>query len=316
VLQRLAVEMYARGLSTRDIEDALVEATGDRLLSRTAVSQVTEVLWADYEAFASRDLSGFELEYLFLDAVYESLRKQGGLKEGILAAWGVCTTGRKVLLHLALGNKESYQSWLDFLRDLVKRGLQTPVLITTDGAPGLIRAVEEVFPHSLRQRCLAHKMRNVLDKVPDQEQVAVKGMVQAAYYAPNQEVARLVAADVLKQYQTLFPAAMKSFQDDWEACIAYLRCPLVHHKRIRTTNLLERSFLEERRRTKVIPRFFTERSCLKLAFATVWRASQHWQGVKMSELERQQLKLLRRELGLLPDGTQDAASHNVRRLAA
>jgi transposase-like protein len=316
VLQRLAVEMYARGLSTRDIEDALLEATGDRLLSRTAVSQVTEVLWADYEAFANRDLSGFELEYLFLDAVYESLREQGGLKEGLLAAWGVCTDGRKVLLHLALGNKESYPNWLDCLRDMVKRGLQTPVLITTDGAPGLIRAVEEVFPRSLRQRCLAHKMRNVLDKVPDQDQAPVKGMVQAAYYAPNQEVARLVAADVLKQYQTLFPAAMKSFQDDWEACIAYLRCPPVHHKRIRTTNLLERSFLEERRRTKVIPRFFTERSCLKLAFATVWRASQHWQGVKMSELERQQLKLLRRELGLLPDGTQDATSHSIRRLAA
>jgi len=316
VLQRLAVEMYARGLSTRDIEDALVDATGDRLLSRTAVSQLTEVLWADYEAFANRDLSGFELEYLFLDAVYESLREQGGLKEGLLAAWGICTDGRKVLLHLALGNKESYASWLDFLRDMVKRGLQTPVLTTTDGAPGLLRAVEEVFPRSLRQRCLAHKMRNVLDKVPDQDKPAVKGMVQAAYYAPNQEVARLVAADVLKQYQALFPAAMKSFQDDWEACIAYLRCPPVHHKRIRTTNLLERSFLEERRRTKVIPRFFTEKSCLKLAFATVYRASQHWQGVKMSELERQQLKLLRRELGLLPDGTQDAASHNVRRLAA
>lgn len=118
VLQRLAVEMYARGLSTRDIEDALVEATGDHLLSRTAVSQVTEVLWADYEAFANRDLSGFALEYLFLDAVYESLREQGGLKEGILAAWGICGDGRKVLLHLALGNKESYDSWLEFLRDL------------------------------------------------------------------------------------------------------------------------------------------------------------------------------------------------------
>ena len=316
VLQRLAVEMYARGLSTRDIEDALAEATGDRLLSRTAVSQITEALWADYEAFATRDLSGFELEYLFLDAVYESLREQGGLKEGILAAWGICTDGRKVLLHLALGNKESYESWLDFLRDLVKRGLRTPVMITTDGAPGLIRAVEEVFARSLRQRCLAHKMRNVLDKVPDQDQAEVKAMVQAAYYAPNQEVARLLAADILKQYQARFPAAMKSFQDDWEACIAYLRCPPVHHKRIRTTNLLERSFLEERRRTKVIPRFFTEKSCLKLAFATVWRASQHWQGVKMTEFERQQLKLLRHELGLPPDGTQDAAGHNARRLAA
>lgn len=316
VLERLAVEMYVRGLSTRDIEDALVDATGDRLLSRSAVSQVTEVLWADYEAFAERDLSIFELEYLFLDAVYESLREQAGLKEGILAAWGICNDGRKVLLHLTLGNKESYENWLDFLRDMVRRGLRAPVQVTTDGAPGLIRAVGEVFPKSLRQRCLAHKSRNVLDKVPDSARAEVKAMIQAAYYAPNQEVARMVATQVLEAYGDKYPSAMKSFQDDWEACIAYLRCPAVHHKRIRTTNLLERSFLEQRRRTKVIPRFFTEKSCLKLVFATLWRTSERWRGVKMSEFERQQLKLLRKELGLLPDGTQDAVASKRQRLAA
>jgi putative transposase len=151
VLERLAVEMYARSLSTRDIEDALEEATGDRLLSRTAVSQITEVLWDEYEAFAERDLSGFKVEYLFLDAVYESLRQQGGGREGTLCAWAICADGRKVMLHLALGNKESYPNWLEFLRNMVKRGLQTPILVTTDGAPGLIRAVGEVFPNSLRQ---------------------------------------------------------------------------------------------------------------------------------------------------------------------
>jgi transposase-like protein len=300
VLERLTVEMYARGLSTRDIEAAFVDATGDRLLSRTAVSEVTEVLWEEYESFSNRDLSGFELEYMFLDAVYESLRQQGGGKEGVLCAWGICADGRKVMLHLALGNKESHENWLDFLRDMVKRGLQTPVLITSDGAPGLIRAIDELFAHSLRQRCLAHKMRNVLDKVPDNARPEVKAAVQAAYYAPNQAVAEMMASDLLDTYRDTYPTAMKSFQDDWEACIAYLRCPRVHHKRIRTTNLLERSFLEQRRRTKVIPRFFSERSCLKLVFATLWRASQRWQNVKMSEFERQQLKLLRRELGLLP----------------
>jgi putative transposase len=299
VLKRLAVEMYARGLSTRDIEDALEEATGDRLLTRTAVSQLSSVLWDEYKAFADRDLAGFEVEYLFLDAVYESLRKQGGGKEGVLCAWAICADGRKVMLHLALGNKESYENWLEFLRDMVKRGLGVPVLIATDGAPGLIRAVKEVFPKSLRQRCLAHKTRNVLDKVPDSAREGVKAMIRAAYYAPNQEVANQIAADVLKKFQKEYPSAMTSFQDDWEACIAYMRCPHVHHKRIRTTNLLERSFVEERRRTKVIPRFFTEQSCLQLAFATLWRASQRWQGVKMSDLERQQLMLLRRELGLL-----------------
>ena len=301
VLERLAVEMYARGLSTRDIEDALREATGDRLLSRTAVSQVTEVLWEEYEAFAHRDLSGFEVEYLFFDAVYESLREQGAGQEGVLCAWAICSNGRKTLLHLALGNKESYDNWLEFLRDLVKRGLRPPVQVTTDGAPGLVRAVTEVFPRSLRQRCLAHKTRNVLDKVPDSARDEVKAAVQAAYYAPNRDIADQIAAEVLKTYQSHYPSAMRSFLDDWEASVAYLRCPTVHHKRIRTTNLLERSFLEERRRTKVIPRFFTEKSCLKLAFASLWRASQRWQGVKMTEIERQQLRLLRRELGLLVD---------------
>jgi putative transposase len=308
--------MYARGLSTRDIEDALEEATGDRLLSRTAVSQITEVLWDEYEAFAERDLSGFEVEYLFLDAVYESLRQQGGGKEGLMCAWAICADGRKAMLHLALGNKESYANWLEFLRDMVKRGLQTPVLVTTDGAPGLMRAVEEIFPNSLRQRCLAHKTRNVTDKVPDSARAEIKNAVRAAYYAPNREVADMIAADVLKTYQRDYPAAMRSFQDDWEACVAYLRCPAIHHKRIRTTNLLERSFLEERRRTRTIPRFFSEKSCLKLAFATLWRASQRWQGVRMSGIERQQLKLLRRELGLQPDGTQDAAGFKAQRLAA
>jgi transposase-like protein len=301
VLERLAVEMYARGLSTRDIEDALREATGDRLLSRTAVSQVTEVLWEEYEAFARRDLSGFEVEYLFLDAVYESLREQGAGHEGVLCAWAICSNGRKTLLNLALGNKESYDTWLEFLRDLVKRGLRPPVQVTTDGAPGLVRAVTEVFPRSLRQRCLAHKTRNVLDKVPDSARDEVKAAVQAAYYAPTRDIADQIAAEVLKTYQSHYPSAMRSFLDDWEASVAYLRCPTVHHKRIRTTNLLERSFLEERRRTKVIPRFFTEKSCLKLAFASLWRASQRWQGVKMTEIERQQLRLLRRELGLLVD---------------
>jgi transposase-like protein len=316
VLERLAVEMYARGLSTRDIEDALEEATGDRLLSRTAVSQITEVLWDEYEAFAERDLSGFEVEYLFLDAVYESLRQQGGGKEGVMCAWAICADGRKAMLHLALGNKESYANWLEFLRDMVRRGLQEPVQTTTDGAPGLMRAVEEVFPNSLRQRCLAHKTRNVTDKVPDSVRAEIKNAVRAAYYAPNREVADMIAADVLNTYQGDYPAAMRSFQDDWEACVAYLRCPAIHHKRIRTTNLLERSFLEERRRTRTIPRFFSEKSCLKLVFATLWRASQRWQGVRMSGIERQQLKLLRRELGLLPDGTQDAAGFKAQRLAA
>jgi putative transposase len=156
----------------------------------------------------------------------------------------------------------------------------------------------------------------VTDKVPDSVRAKIKNAVRAAYYAPNREVADLIAADVVKTYQGDYPAAMGSFQDDWEASVAYLRCPAIHHKRIRTTNLLERSFLEERRRTRAIPRFFSEKSCLKPVFATLWRASQRWQGFKMSESERQQLVLLRRQLGQFANDTQDTAEFKAAQLAA
>jgi len=294
------VEMYTRGLSTRDIEDAFREVTGDMLLSRTAVSKLTEQLWADYQAFCEQDLSCYKVEYLFLDAVYESLRREAGMKEGVLVAWGICQDRRKILLHMALGNKESYDAWQFFTRDMVKRGLNVPVMITTDGAPGLIRAVEETWPKSLRQRCLAHKMRNVICKVPKDAQAEVKAAVHSAYYAANRKVAELIATDVLDEYKDLYPSAMKSFTDDLEACWAYLRCPSAHHRLIRTTNLLERAFVEQKRRTKVIPRFLTEKSCLKLVFATLWHASERWRCVRMTDLEQQQLLRLRAELDLLP----------------
>jgi putative transposase len=107
------------------------------------------------------------LEYPFLDAIYESLRLQGGGAEGLLCAWGILADGRKVLLHPTLGNKESYCCWLGTLRDLIRRGLRPPVGVTSDGALGLLRAIKETWPKSLRIPCWVHRMRNVLDKVPD-----------------------------------------------------------------------------------------------------------------------------------------------------
>ena len=108
----------------------------------------------------------------------------------------------------------------------------------------------------------------------------------------------MVTTDFIERYGELYPSAVACFQDDLEACLAFLKCPVIHHRRIRTTNLLERAFLEQRRRTKTIPRFFDERSCLKLVFATLWQASERWQNVKMSEIECKQLDHLRRELKL------------------
>jgi putative transposase len=299
VLEYLVVQMYTRGLSTRDVEEAFRDPqTGELLLGRTVVSELTDSLWEDYQAFCRRDLSGFEVEYLFLDAVYESLRQQAGMKEGVLVAWAICRDGRKVLLHMTLGNKESFAAWLDMVRDMIRRGLRVPTMITTDGAPGLIAAVEQAWPRSLRQRCLAHKKRNVLDKVPDAARDEVKAALNSIYYADTREIADLFAARFLETYSSRYPSAVACFTDDLEACLAFLNCPTIHHSRIRTTNLLERAFVEQRRRTKTIPRFFSEKSCLKLVFATLWQASERWQNVRMSEVECKQLDHLRRELQL------------------
>jgi transposase-like protein len=295
-LERLVSEMYAHGLSTRDIEAAFTDATGSCIVSKSAVSEVTERLWTEYQAFRQRRWEGVEILYLFADGLYEPLRESGTTREAILCLWAICADGRKRLLDVTLGNRESRDAWLECLRSLVQRGLGAPIVMTSDGAPGLTAALEEVFPEALRQRCLAHKVRNVTAKVSASDLGQVKADVQSAYYASSPEVARLVAEAVVKTWQPIYPSAMTSFLDDFEACVAYLHCPPAHHKYIRTTNLAERSIEEERRRTKVIPHFFDEKGGLKLCYAALLRASRRWQRVTINEFDRTRLATLRAQL--------------------
>ena len=292
-LEKLATEMYARGLSTRDIEDLLKELSDDGgtvLLSKSAVSQVTEVLWQEYEAFTKRDLSAFDVVYLFADAVHESLRQQANCSQAVLVTWGILRDGSKVLLHMSLGNRESADSWLEHFRSLVSRGLLAPLTVTSDGAPGLIKAVEAMWPEAERIRCWVHKMRNVLDKVPDDQREAVKRLLFDVRDAPDHPTGQARATAFIEQYKAKLPSAVACFADDLEASLNHLKLPTLHHKSIRTTNLVERGFEEERRRSKVIPKFRTEKECLKLVFAVLWRASQRWLKVKFTEIERRQLE--------------------------
>jgi putative transposase len=295
VMRKLAAEMYARGLSTRDVEDALFDATGDRILSRTTVSEVTEVLWEQYDSFTTRDLSGYDVIYLFVDAIYESVRKQFGIKEAILVAWGVCTDGRKVLLHLALGNKETKTSWLEFFRDMRKRGFTIPLTVTSDGCPGLVGAIEEVFPLSLRLRCWYHRMSNLQDKVPPQLWPEIKAQLQGIRDAADYEEGKERVGRFVQKYKDSYPSLVKCLTDDL-AILNHLKLPIRHRKSVRTTNLVERSFVEERRRTKVIPGFLTEKSALKLVFSVLIRAARRWQRIPMNALELNQVDALRKEL--------------------
>jgi putative transposase len=134
-LERLAVEMYARGLSVRDIEAAFTDEARRCVLTRTAASELTERLWADYEPFASRDLREFKVLYLFVDGIAEKLHL-GQPREAVLAAWGIVEGGHKVLLGLASGTKEDLASCRDFLRNLKARNLADPILIVTTARRG------------------------------------------------------------------------------------------------------------------------------------------------------------------------------------
>lgn len=298
-LERIAVEMYARGLSTRDIEDVFRGPDGEALLSRSAVSQLTDALWEEYEAFSQRDLSEIPLVYLIVDGVYEAMRRVGNTRDGLLVAWGILENGQRALLHVEVGSRESRDSCLAFLRGMVARGLRAPLLSVSDGAPGMISALQEVFPDSLRQRCLFHKKQNILAKVPMDQQTEILTFLSAIYNAPTMEVAQSLAKEFVSKYERIYPTAISCFLDDLDACLVHLKCPEAHRKAIRTTNVIERAFEELRRRTKVIPRFFDERSCLKLAFAELVRAGQRARRVRMSDIELRQIAILRKDLRAL-----------------
>lgn len=294
-LEDLAVELLARGLSVRDIEDAFKDETGRLLLSKTAVSEIGERLWQDYQEFASRDLSEYEIVYLFVDGIAERIRP-GQKREPVLAAWGFTWAGAKVLLHLMAGSKEDAETVTAFFEDMRARGLGDPLLVVSDGAPGIVKAIETCFPRSARQRCLAHRMRNLAAKVPEDLWPEFKARATAAYQAPSRAIARDLGAGVTGDYQTKLPSAVACFQDDFEACIAHLRMPVTHRRAIRTTNLLERLFVEERRRLKIIPNAFGEKPVLKLMFGAMIRAAERWRPVKITDFERRQMAAIKTEL--------------------
>jgi len=294
-LESLVRGMYIRGLSTQDVSALFADTFGGSRLSKSTVSRVTQQLNQDFDTWRRRDLSDLPIVYLFLDGQYHAARQGTDEKEGVLSAYALLEDGRPVLLHLDLGPRESYDAWLSFLQDLVARGLRDPLLVVMDGAPGLVKAIKRVWPRAYRQRCLAHKMRNIMAKLPRLMQAKMKDLVTQVFQAPSHAAALKRGRDLIAKFKDRYPAAMECLERDLEECVIYLRFPEAHHRRIRTTNRLERLNGESRRRTKVIPRFPTERSCLTLLYATLMAASKLWRGIPMTAAMLRQLAQLRAE---------------------
>ncbi len=155
-LESLVISSFLRGLSTRDVEAALQEVFEESIASKATVSRICEDTRERYRQWCRRRLEQHDIVYCFLDAIYLKLHPDDTPAEGVLVCWGVTLEGRKILLGLALGSRESYDSWLAFARDMLARGLRAPALVIADGAPGIWKAVRELWPHALEQRCTVH----------------------------------------------------------------------------------------------------------------------------------------------------------------
>jgi transposase-like protein len=293
-LRAMVIGAFVRGLSMRDIE-SLCEQAGLGTLSKTTAQRICTELRERFEQFKRRDLYEVQVAALFLDAIFLSVRPDGP-KEGVLVAWGFTEQGERVLLSVLLGMRESHEDWLALGRDLIARGLGAPLLIVADGAPGLIKAVEQCWPASDRQHCAVHRVRNLLAKLPDRERERVR---LAYWQALDDATSDRDAQQRLKRLvdeldRAGYTAAAKCLADDLDALVVHLRYPLRHRRRWRSTNLLERSLAEVKRRSKVIGRFPGETSCLTLVWAVLDLYITHAKnGVRFSELERQHLRRIR-----------------------
>jgi transposase-like protein len=304
-LESLVIASFVRGLPVRDVEAALAEAPGDQAaISKSTVSVICGQLKDEYQAWAGRRLDGITLDYLFLDASFFRMHP-GSPAEPVLAAWGVTTGGKPAFIGLAPGAGESADAWHDFLADLKDRGLASPLLVISDGAPGLIAAIEQAFPMALRQRCLIHRARNIVAKVPAGMQPEIKDAYWQLFDTeelktqPGPRLVELIdhrITEMAGRYAATYPAAMKCLLADREGLTAYLRFPAEHHHRIRHSNFIERTFGETRRRTKVIGRLPGETSCLTLVWAVLDRASRGWRGLTMTADGLRLLQDLRRSL--------------------
>ena len=296
ILRKMVLEMYVKGLSTRDVENLFVETFGKRVISKSGVSEIAERLTEDFNVWRKRDLSDLKILYLFLDGIYLPARQGTDVQEAVLGAYAILESGEKVLLHLTLGSRESYDACLGFLHDMTARGLQEPLLVIYDGCPGLKKAIKEVFPNSKKQRCQVHRMRNILAKLPKSVMEEMKRLIQQVFLAPHYEAGMERGKKLIARFQSRYPQAMECLEETLSDTLTYLQFPKEHWKFIRTTNLLERTWEEVRRRTKVIPRFPTETSCLKLVYSVLIGVSKKWYGIRITPKNLRQLDQLRSQI--------------------
>lgn len=276
--------VFLRGISTRDVAEALKPLLNTSL-SASTVSRITKRLNSNVKEFHQRKLLD-EYQFLFLDGIAISVK--GSLKAKkilILVAYGITIFGKKELIAFKIANAESSAACEGFLNDLFKRGLEGKNLkmIITDGSKGFINAIEIVYPHAKHQRCWVHKLRNATKRLKKADIMPFKLDARKIYNASTHREAVAAFKNLRKQWHTIAPEAVNCLERDIDELLAFLTIPIKKQfrafirRQIRTTNIIERSFREVRRRTRPMGCFTNYDSVSRIIYAIFNRLNSKWQ---------------------------------------
>lgn len=280
----LVREAFLRGIATRQVGPVLQPVLGESYSAQT-ISRIARGLNRAVEQFHSLGLRDDYL-YLFLDGVVLKVRDARGKvrRRVVLAAYGITATGRRELLAYRLAQGESEAAWTSFLQNLYLRGLQgrTLRLLITDGSPGLAAAAALVYPRARVQRCWAHKLRNIADKVPKKEGSCV-AQAAAIYRARNRGKAERTFRRWATRWHQRRPRAVACVERDLDELLNFYSLPEAHWKKVRTTNVIERAFREVRRRTRPMSSFTNPASCDRIVFGVISHLNRSWEKKPLKE---------------------------------
>lgn len=268
-------EMYIQGVSTRKVKVVTEELCG-HAFSAATVSMINKKLDEELKRFSSRRLDQ-EYPYLIMDARYEKVRLDGVIQsQAVLVAIGINWEGRREVLGVQLANRESRNSWKEFISGLLQRGLRGVELAITDDHAGLKKAVQELLPGVAWQRCYVHFLRNALDALPRKGDDDCLMELRWIYDRRSLEEARADLGQWLQKWQGRYPKLCVWVEENIEETLTFYNWPRAHHKHLKSTNMLERINQELKRRTHVVRIFPTPDSCLRLVMALAVEIHEDW----------------------------------------
>lgn len=307
-LDALIPWLYLKGISAADMSEALAPLIGPNTVSAAVVLKLKEEWEREREAWKQRDLSADEYVYLWADGVYFTIRLDSDDRQCILVLIGATRDGRKELLAVQDGYRESEQSWHELLTDLKARGLAIPPkLAVGDGALGFWAALRKVYATTREQRCWMHKSGNVLDKLPKGVQPRAKDDLHQVWMAETRDAANAAFDLFLKKYGAKYPKATECLAKDRDELLAFYDFPAEHWKHLRTTNPIESTFATVRLRHRRTKGSGSRDACLAMVFKLVQHAQRHWRKLDGHQLIPEVLAGKRFTDGIIDTTRRDAA---------